>query len=311
MAAGFKQTRREAGTPEPPSPEGGRPADGASLSIGLASTLAARHEELLEKGRRDRRRWLWIGALAVAVAALSILAALSYYDVGKVDRATSSNDPTSYYGALGAALATARASFWSWPASGPGLVFAEGLDSPTPLGPAVNTTHLGAVSCAPTLISTPSGSLPAFRGALTSGRAPEWLYAFLATGNTLVVVAVVNGTSAVVATTPTNGACYNGPSALNTVPIDSAIAGGTAGATSTSSKFLTKASGNSTGVSAEFYLVPPGYLMGPPGGDPMWIVTDTTCALYGSSSVSGSTLTSVVDASTDSLVSQKATAVTC
>ena len=239
------------------------------------------------------------------------LAAFAYYDLGAGAHASAPPNPTSYYGTLGTASETASASFWSWPPGGPSLVFAEGLDSPALLGPAVNATHLGTVPCAPTQISTPIGSPPAFTGDVTSGLAQEWLYAFLATGNALVIIAVAGGNSAVVATTPTNGACYNGPGAFTVLPVDSTDAAGTAGATATSASFFTNATAASAAVSAEFFLAPPGYVPSAPKADPAWVVTDTTCLLYGGSATSGSTLTSIVNAGTGALISQKATSVTC
>jgi len=312
MGTSVKPDRRETREPRPQTPEDPE-VDRASLRTGLAGALAARREASSGEARRRRARRAWAVGAAVAVTVIAVLAA-AYYDFGGRPRADSSATgpaPTSYYGTLGTALATARSSFWSWPPGGPSLVFAEGLASPAVLPPAVNATHLGAVACAPTQISTPIGSLPAFGGALSSGLAPEWLYAFLATGNTLVVVAVANGTSAVVATTPTNGACYNGPGAFTTVPVDSSVAAAAAAATAKSSKFFTTESANSTPVGAEFFLAPPGYVGGAPPGVPIWVVTDTTCDLYGSTATHGSTFASVVNAATGALVSQKTSSVTC
>ncbi|HTP54913.1 MAG TPA: hypothetical protein VML94_08175 [Thermoplasmata archaeon] len=281
------------------------------LRSGLAGALASRRMAFSEKAERERRRRRWLAGAAVVVAALSVLAGFAYYDLGGAPHPSSSADPTSFYTTLGPATSTARSSFWSWPPAGPSLVFAEGLASGAPLGPAVNASHLGATLCAPTLILASAGTLPAFGGTLTAGLATEWLYAYLATGNALVVVAVEGSVSEVVATTPTNGACYNGPGAFMTVPIDSTVAAGTAGATAKSTTFFASAGTNSTGVSAEFFLAPPGYVSGAPKGDPMWVVTDTTCALYGNSVTSGSTLTTVVDAGVGGVVSQRTTSGTC
>ena len=311
MGAAFRPPRRDSPEPWPPS-DGEPAADSASLSVGLADRLAARREALSSSiQRRRRRRWV-SGVVVVAIAALSVLATFAYLDLGGGSHTGPLATPTSYYGTLGTASSTARASFWSWPPNGPSLVFAEGLDSPASLGLAVNTTHLGAISCLPTVISTSVvGSLPAFGGNLTSGLASEWLYAFLATGNTLVVVAVADGASAVVATTPSNGACYNGPTAFPVIPVDSTVAAEIAGATSMSSKFFASADANSTPLSTELFLAPPGFVPGTPMMEPIWVVTDTTCALFGSSATSGSTLTSDVNAGIGSLLAQKATSVTC
>ena len=282
---------------------------------GLAGVLAATRDGLEPKHeRRWSRAWSILAIAVAAVVVLSIvtLGALHAFGPAAGSSGPGPNAPTSFYATLGSALGTARASYWSWPVNGqPGLVFAEGLAAPGSLGAAVNVSHLGTVSCAPTLISTSVGSVPAYGGSPNTGLAPEWLYAFQATGNALVVVAVVNGTSAVVATTPMNDGCYNGPGSFNIVPVDSSVAAKAAGATNASDGFFDAATANATPVSAEFFLAPPGYVSPGPTGEPVWIVTDTTCALYGGPASSGTALTSVVNAGTGALYSQRAAAVTC
>lgn len=299
--------QRAAGAP----PEEGPPTDTA----GLAGALAARARRPPASERRRRRQQLLAGlavAVAVVVLAVVLLGGARLFGLGPKGTASTANAPVSYYADLGAALATARASYWSWPGDGPALVFAEGLASPTALGPAVNISHLGAVACAPTLISNPEGSVPADTSPVVSGLAPVWLYAFQATGNALVVVVVANGSSGIVATTQTNGACYNGPGSFTTVPVDSSVAAGTAAATAQSKRFFTNATTNSTAVSAVYFLAPPNYLKTTPAGvDPIWILTDTSCPLYGGGAVRGASLTTVVNAATGALQNQTTASVTC
>jgi len=302
---------QRAGT-EPP--EEGPPTDGA----GLAGALAARARRPSAAQRR-RRRLLAIAGVAVALAVL--LGTIAFLGGGHLlglssgskGTSTPANAPVSYLSDLGPALATARASYWSWPGNGqPALVFAEGLASASTLGPAVNVSHLGAVACAPTLISGPLGPLPTDSSPAVSGLAPVWLYAFQATGNALVIVAVTNGSAAVVATTPTNGLCYDGPGSFTTVPVDSSLAAGTAADTAESKRFFANATANSTDVSAEYYLVPPDYLKTIPAGTyPDWILTDTSCELYGSAAVHGVSLTTVINAATGALQNQTTASVTC
>jgi len=293
-------------------PEDGPPTDTA----GLAGALAARARQPRSPERQRRRRLLLAGiAVAVAVVVVAVALVDGARLLGLAPKGTPgpANAPVSYYADLGSALATARASYWSWPGNGqPALVFAEGLASPTSLGPAVNVSHLGAVACAPTLISSPQGSVPADPSPAASGLAPVWLYAFQATGNALVVVLVANGSASIVATTPTNGACYNGPGSFTTVPVDSSIASGAAAATPQSKRFFSNATANSTAVSAEYFLAPPDYLKTTPAGvDPVWILTDTSCPLYGGQAVPGSVLTTVVNAASGALQNQTTASVTC
>jgi len=218
---------------------------------------------------------------------------------------------SSFYGSLPAANAMARASYWGWPLNGqPPLVFAEGLASPSELGALVNASHLGAVRCSPTVLSAPVPSLPTYVGALTAGLAPAWLFAFNPSVGTLLVLAVVNGTASLAATAASNGACYAGPGSFNTVAVDSTVAASIAGAASVSHTYFRAADANGTTVSAEYLLVPPGYVPHTPLA-PMWVVNDTTCTLYGSPAVPGSNLTSIVNAATGALVSQTVVPVTC
>jgi hypothetical protein len=311
MGAPGRSGRRE---PRGPDPTAGEASDRAAASLqgSLAGTIAARLQEPSASARQRRRRaWYAVGG-GLAIAVILVVAATAYYVRDAGSHASDTDSPTSYYGTLGTGLSAARASYWSWPATGPSLVFAVGLDSPASLGPALNATHLGTVTCLPTLISTTAQPLPPFTGNVTSGLAPEWLYAFLATGNALVVIAVVNGTAEVVATTPSNGGCYNGPTAFTTVPVDSTDAAGVAGSTAASSRFFANASANLTPVSAEFFLAPPGYDPPPPPPSyPIWYVTDTTCQLYGTQPSSGSILASEVNAGNGTLVSQTTTTVSC
>jgi hypothetical protein len=299
--------------PEPPVGPGAAGATEGGLAGALA---AARARPARRKGRRDRSSptWPFVAIGVAGLVLLSVLVAGVFHAFGS----GSSNDngpapaaPTSFYGSLGPALSTARASYWNWPASGqPELVFAEGLASPVALGAAVNISHLGTAPCAPTLIAGSVGPLPAYAGLMTDGIAAEWLYAFEATGMTLVVVAVDNGSAGVVATTPTNGACYTGPGSFATVPVDSSVASAAAAATDLSKAFFEGAGTNLTPVSAEFYLVPPGYVADGPMGDPTWVVTDTTCLLYGGTG-SGTALTTDVDAATGKVFAQSSAAATC
>lgn len=284
--------------------------DGAGLAGALAASRARKPGSPALLRRLPRRTVLTVAV--VVVVGVSLLAAAVDHAL-PMNSGGSSSAPTSYYGTLGAALGTARTSYWSWPtSSGPALVFAEGLDSPTLLGPPVNVSHLGVAACAPTLISTGSAPLPPYAGNTTTGVAPEWLYAFQATGNTLIVVAVVNGSSSVVATTPLTGACYSGPGADTTVvPVDSSVAARAAGETPASARYFASAKANNSTVGAEFFLAPIGYLPMGPAGEPVWIVTDTTCQLYGAGSSAGAKLTSIVNAGTGTLYSQSASSVTC
>lgn len=298
----------------------GRPPDAGTGTTdgGLATALAAtRARSPLESQtpRRGRRRWAPVIVLAgvVAVAALVTAAALAF---GVVHVSSSSGStptaPTTFYESLATALSTAHSSYWSWPSSNgqPPLVFAEALVSPVPLGPVVNLTHLGAVTCDPTVISGAVGTLPAYAGTLTAGVSFGWLYGFEATGKTLVVVAVVNGTSGVVASTPIDGSCYDGPGSFSTVVVDGAVATQAAGATKVSTHFLNSEATNATSVYAEFLLVPPGYLPSTPSS-PMWVITDSTCPLYGGSPVGGVTLTTLVDGNNGTVYTQALSPVTC
>lgn len=308
---GASRPQRTAQRASGPPPEEGQNTDAA----GLAGALAARARRPSAAEIRRRRTILAAGtavAVAAVVVAVLLLGGARLLVPASKGPTTPANAPSSYYGDLGPALATARASYWSWPGGGPALVFAMGLASATQLGPPVNLSHLGAVACAPTLIISPFGSLPSDANMATAGVAPVWLYAFQATGNTLVVVAVLNGTAAIVATTPTNGACYDGPGSFTQVPVDSSVAAATAAATAQSKRFFANATANSTSVSAEYFLVPPNYLKTTPAGtEPIWILTDTSCSLYGQATSAGHELTTVLDASTGTLTNQTTTPVTC
>ena len=260
-----------------------------------------------------------MGAAAVALVLLAALLVGALYGLrlgdltgsGSMSPSPTTGVPSSFYGSLPAANALARASYWDWPLNGqPPLVFAEGLASPSALGAIVNGTRLGAEPCAPTLLSTTIPTLPPYPGALSAGLAPAWLFAFNPSGFTLMILAVVNGTASLVATTVTNGACYNGPGSFNAVAVDSGVAAAAAAVTPRSMTYFHNASANGTAVSAEYLLVPPGYVAGTPLA-PMWVVTDTTCALYGGPAVLGTALTSVVNAATGVLVSQKLATTTC
>jgi len=278
---------------------------------GLAGGLAVARRRTPKPTDRLRNPLLWAVTAAVVLALLLAITLAS--DVGSPSGGSKSTAPTTFYGNLGPAISSAKGSYWSWPASGqPGLVFAEGLASPAALGPAVNVSHLGTVACAPTIISSALGPLPADSGNVSAGAAPVWLYAFLATGNTLVVVATSSGSASVVATTPVQGDCYRGPGSFSTVPVDSSIAAQAAAATRLAGQFLAAASANMSAVSVELFLAPPGFLAHGPMGDPVWILTDSTCPLYGgSSSSSGSELTTVVDATSGMLYSQNTTTTIC
>jgi hypothetical protein len=301
------------GSSSPPAAPPAPSADG-----GLATALAGSRAHVPRAGSRSsaaRRTWTTVAVVVVAVVLLSALAVGVFHALtpgsgsggGKTPGA-----PTSFYGSLAPALSTAKGSYWSWPTpSGPALVFAEGLASPVALGSIVNETRLGVAACMPTLISTSIGALPAYVGLLTAGVAPGWLYAFEATGNELVVVAVVNGSAAIVATTSMMGTCYSGPGSFSTVVVDSSVAAQTAAGTNLSSKFFAAANANATAVSAEFYLVPPGFVAHAPIGEPMWILTDSTCPLFGDPSATGTTLTSEISAGTGALYAQTTATGTC
>lgn len=300
--------RSRGATPASPPSDDGPVVDTA----GLAGALAASRGRKFGARRQRLPTWAVVAIGVVAAVALSLLAVGVYHALGVGSGGSGSGGPASYYGDLGPALSTAKASYWSWPANGePGLVFAEGLVSPSPLGPAVSSSHLGQTTCAPTLISSAIHGLPSYGGPATAGAAPEWLYAFQATGNELVVVAVVNGSGAVVATTPISGTCYTGPGSFTTIPVDSSVASAAAAATKASTRYFDNATANASVVSAEFFLAPPGFLAKGPAGAPVWVVTDTTCVLYGGPSGAGSELTSVVNAGTGALFSQATSAVTC
>lgn len=303
--------------PAPPPP-GPTPTD-----EGLATVLAATRERLPggeEQARRDRpapSRRGWTLA-AVAVAAVVVLAALFlWYPYVYVHPGSSSASvgttpgvPTSFYQTLPTAGATAKGSYWDWAnPNQPPLVFAEGLASPRALGAVANASHLGTFTCAATILSKGITALPALSGPVTTGVALGWLFAYQATGSTLVVVAVVNGTSAIVASTPDDGACYNGPGSFSAVPVDSEVAVANASVTSVSKTFFTDAAANSSVVSAEFLLVPPAFV--PHTTEPMWIILDTTCPLYSGSASSGETLTSEMVGTTGALYSQTSVSVTC
>jgi hypothetical protein len=289
---------------------------------GLASALAATRARLprgAERRRRTRTTRIAVGAAAVALVLLAALLVGALYGLrlsgpggsGSTPPNATTGVPSSFYGSLPAANALARASYWDWPLNGqPPLVFAEGLASPSALSAIVNGSRLGTVPCGPTLLSTTIPTLPPYPGALSAGLAPAWLFAFNPSGFTLMVLAVVNGTASLVATTVTDGACYNGPGSFNAVAVDSGVAAAAAAATLRSKTFFQDAGANGTAVSAEYLLVPPGYVAGSPLA-PMWVVNDTTCALYGGPAVLGTALSSVVNAATGSLYSQKLTTVTC
>ena len=96
------------------------------------------------------------------------------------------------------------------------------------------------------------------------------------------------------------------------MPVDSSIAAQAASATKLSAQFFASAAANTSAVSVELFLAPPGFLAHGPMGDPVWVLTDSTCPLYGgASSASGSDLTTVVDASTGALFTQNTTALSC
>jgi hypothetical protein len=286
---------------------------------GLASVLAAtraRAPRPRPPRRRSRAVWVAVGAAAVAIGLIAALLVGAFEGLHIGLPASSSPPspsagPSSYYGALPAANAAARALYWDWPSNGePPLVFAEGLASPVRLGAVVNASHLGTANCAPTLLSTSIPALPAYNASVTGGIAPGWLFAFTPGAGSLLVLAVVNGTASIVASSTSSGACYYGPGAFNTVVVDSSVAASAAGATQASRGFLGTANASGDPVSADFYLVPPGYLAGTPL-EPMWIVNDTTCALYGGPAGSGTTLTSEVNAATGRLYAQSAATVAC
>jgi hypothetical protein len=303
----------EVGTGAPPGPD--------AAAGGLASALAAtraRGPRPPPRRRRSRVAWVAVGAAAVAVVLIGALLLGSFFGVqltspshGTPGGTGGSGGPSTFYGALPSANTAARALFWDWPPSGePPLVFAEGLASPTALAAVANATHLGIAGCAPTLLTMPIAGLPAFNGSLTAGLAPAWLYAYSTTAAALLVLAVVNGTATIVATLPSMGPCYSGPGSFSTVVVDSSVAASAAGATSVSKAFLRDAAVNGTAVSADFSLVPPGYVPHSPL-DPMWLVNDTSCPLYGGAAVAGTALASVVNAATGALYSQSSVSVTC
>lgn len=292
--------------------------EGRGLATALAA-IRARAPRPSPSRRRPRTTWVAVGA---AVVALILLAALlvgafagSRFTVPGISGGggTAPSPPvlSSFYGALPAANSAARALYWAWPTNGePPLVFAEGLAPHVALGALANASHLGTFPCAPTILSTTVPPLPSASGPLSGGLAPAWLFAFNPSGFTLLVLAVVNGTATPVATTVSNGACYNGPGAFSTVVVDSSVAASAAGTTSKSKSFFQAATENGTDISAQFLLVPPGYLAHTPFA-PMWVVNDTTCLLYGGPDVLGTTLSSVVNAATGALYSQASVTVDC
>jgi hypothetical protein len=302
-------------TEDPPSVPGG--PGGAGLASALAATRA-RATRPPERRRRSRSRWVAIGAAAVALVLIAALFVGAYEGVRFVStpktNGTSPSSgpvPTTFYGALTPANLAARALYWDWPSNDePPLVFAEGLAAPVSLGAMANATRLGVTNCTPTILSETVPTLPAYSGSTTTGEAQGWLFAFSTVGGTLLVLAVVNGTATIVASTTSPGACYGGPGSFNAVVVDSSVAAATAEATRLSMAFLHGASANSTAVSTELLLVPPGYVsLSPPV--PMWIVTDTTCALYDPGGGGGSALTTVVNAVTGALYSQASAPVHC
>lgn len=255
-----------------------------------------------------------IALILVVALLLGALEALHLHGAGTSQgsgTSPASGMPSSFYGALPAATAFARALYWDWPPNGqPPLVFAEGLVSPAALGPIANTSHLGVTACSPTLLSTAVATLPAYTGGASAGIAPGWLFAFSPLAMQLVILAVVDGNASLVATTSSDGACYNGPGPFNTVVVDSSVAAGAAAGTALSRTFLAGASANATPVDAEFLLIPPGTVTGTPL-DPVWLVNDTTCELYGTGPASGTTLASAVNAATGALLSQSETTGAC
>lgn len=303
------------GTGDPPSAAEG--PGGAGLASALAATRA-RATRPPERRRPSRSRWVAVGAAAVALGLIAALFVGAYEGVHFVSTPKSNGTspssgpvPTTFYGALTPANLAARALYWDWPSNDePPLVFAEGLAAPTALGGLANSSRLGVTNCTPTILSESVPTLPAYSGSTTAGEAQGWLFAFSTVGGTLLVLAVVNGTATIVASTTSPGACYTGPGSFNAVVVDSSVAAATAEATRLSMNFLRGASANSTAVSTELLLVPPGYVAHSPA-DPMWIVNDTTCGLYGPGTTSGSTLTTVVNAETGSLFSQNSVSVRC
>jgi hypothetical protein len=258
-----------------------------------------------------------VGAAVVALALLAALVIGEFEGVrlgeppSSPGVAPSGASPTTYYGSLPAANAAARALYWDWPANDePPLVFAEGLAAPSALGSLVNSTHLGTADCSPTLLSTSIPALPAYSGPATAGLAQGWLFAFSTTAGALLVLAVVNGTASIVATTTSVGPCYDGPGSFSTVVVDSSVAATVAGATGTSKSFFEGASASHSPVSGQLLLVPPGYVAHTPL-DPMWLLNYSTCTLYGGTTGPGTTLASIVNAATGALYSQSSVDVAC
>jgi hypothetical protein len=304
----------------PEKPEGEpSPAEGSSAA-GLASALAATRARAARgppRRRRSRSPWIALGAGVVAVGLIAALLVGAYEGVRFAPPPKGGTTPppgptaTSFYESLTPANAAARALYWDWPSNDePPLVFAEGLASPTALGGMVNASHLGVTACAPTILSETIPTLPGYSGALTAGDAQGWLYAFITVGDTLLVLAVVNETATIVASTPSTGMCYSGPGSFSAVVIDSSVAAATAGGTREATAFLHDASENGTALSGELLLVPPGYVAHAPA-DPMWVVNDTSCTLYGTGPAVGTTLTSVVNAVSGALYNQSTVAVSC
>ena len=287
----------------------------------MASALAATRARATrppERRRPSRSRWVAIGAAAVALVLIAALFVGAYEGVRFVSTPKSNGTspsagpvPTTFYGALTPANLAARALYWDWPSNDePPLVFAEGLAAPGALGELANASRLGVTNCTPTILSESVPTLPAYAGSITAGEAQGWLFAFSTVGGTLLLLAVVNGTATIVASTTSPGACYSGPGSFNAVVVDSSAAAATAEATRLSMNFLRGASANSSAVSTELLLVPPGYVALSPAV-PMWIVTDTTCPLYGAGGGAGSALTTTVNAETGALYAQSSASVRC
>ena len=297
-----------------PGPEAA--AGGGGLAAALAATRA-RPERPPSRRRRSRAKWIATGAAVVAILLLAGIVFGTFRVLlpgsspsGTTPGPTSpSVGPTAFYAALVPASDAARAADWNGGGgNGPPLVFAEGFASPTALGPAVTAGQFGTSACSPHLLTDVLEDVPTFNGSLAAGTAPYWLFAFSTSASQLLAVIVVNGTASPVATISSDGQCYNGPSTFNAVVIDSSLAASTAAATNTSSGFLANESNAS--VSAEFFLAPPGFVSGAPPV-PLWIITDTTCPLFGTAAGNGTSLTSLVEATTGTLYTQDVQATTC
>lgn len=263
------------------------------------------------RGRPEGRLWVAVTGLALALTVLTagLFAGILPAVRTNAPSATTPGGPSAaltYYAALVFATAYARTAWWLGPGNPfPGLVFAAGLDSPTDLSAPVNASQFLGVRCSPIVLSSPIPSVPAFRGSISSGVSPYWVFGFSTGGTAIWTIGVVNDTATPLASLVRGGSCYSGPGAWKGgIVVDSSLAADVVAHLPSAVAFLARATSSGSAVSAEFRLLPPGSLADGPAGAPIWSVTYSTCPLVGSPSSSGSELVVPLDALTGAVLSE-------